>query len=308
MATTVDVDSDFFDTTLPSKMASRGLQWKGVEKGIPLLVKTLRGYRDSFGNKLKFTWFVRVDNQLRNIYGHATYLLEKYKDIWKALIEKEDEMGWHPHLYRKSGERWVQETRALCLINDLQQSYQAIREEGVSPISSRIGEGFHSNEIMNELAKLGIRVDSTAMPGRVRMDSERSINWQGTPLHPYYPSKADYRLPGAGEDRIGVLEVPMSMIETKAEYDEYPLRRYVDLSFYNSVIKEGLQAYIRDNDYLVSIMHPVTVLPLPHQQHPLLSFDIGEVERNFEAILSECGKLGKKVKFVSISEFLHLTG
>jgi hypothetical protein len=308
LAITIDTDSDVFDSALFPEGFPSGLRWKGIEEGCPLLVKTLRGYRDSFSNSLKFTWFVRADNQLRDACGHAAYLLREYRHIWQTLVKNGDEIGWHPHLYRKSGRRWIQETRPVYLIDDLQQSCQAVREEGFSPISSRIGEGFHSNGIMNELAKLGIKADSTAMPGRVRMDSERSIDWQVTPSHPYYPSKADHRIPGEGEDRIGVLEVPLSMIETKVEYDRYPLRRYIDLSFYNSVIREGLQAYIKGSDYLVSVTHPSTVLALSNWKHPLVSFDIGEVERNFDAILSECGNLGKKVRFVTISEFLDLKG
>lgn len=308
IAITLDVESDFFDTSLFAGKNRGDLQWKGIEEGIPLLVKTLRGYRDSFGNSLKFTWFVRADNQLRDVCGHAAYLLKKYEHIWKKLIESGDEIGWHPHLYEKSGERWVQETRPVCLIDSLQQSYQAVSEEGFSPVSSRIGEGFNSNEVMNELAELGINVDSTAMLGRVRMDSERSIDWQGTPPYPYFPSKTDYRIAGEGRNRVGILEVPMSMIETKVEYDKYPLRRYVDLSFYNSAIKKGLQTYIKSSNYLVSVTHPSTVLALTTRKHPLVSFDIGQVKRNFEAVLSECNNLGKKVRFVTISEFLDSKG
>ena len=308
IAITLDVESDFFDASLFAGKNRGNLQWKGIEEGIPLLVKTLRGYQDNFGNSLKFTWFVRADNQLRDVYGHAAYLLKKYEHIWKTLIENGDEIGWHPHLYEKLGERWAQETRPACLIDNLQQSYQAVIEVGLSPVSSRIGEGLSSNEVMNELAELGIKVDSTAMSERVRMDNERSINWQGTPPYPYYPSRADYRIAGEGKDRVGILEVPMSMIETKVEYDKYPLRRYVDLSFHNSAIKKGLQTHIRTSDHLVSVTHPSTVLALFSQKHPLVSFDIGEVERNFEAVLSECENLGKKVRFVTISEFLDLKG
>ena len=284
------------------------MQWQGIEEGIPLLVKTLRGYRDSLGNVLRFTWFARADKQLKAIYGDAAYLLKTYKHLWQDCLESGDEIGWHPHLYSRSGERWVQETRPAYLINDLQQSYQAVMAEGFRPTSSRIGEAFQSNEIMHELASLGIKVDSTAMPGRVRMDSERSIDWLVTPPHPYYPAKTDYRIPGENENRVGILEVPMSMVETKVKYDRSPVMRYIDLSFHNSVIREGLSAYIKGSDYLVSVTHPSTVLALASQKHPLVSFDIGEVERNLNTILSECSTLNKKVRFVTISEFLDVKG
>ena len=308
IAVTFDAESDFFDAGLFPGKGRGDLLWRGVEEGIPLLVKTLRGYQDSFGNSLKFTWFVRADNQLREVCGHAGYLLRTCKHMWTALIKSGDEVGWHPHLYRKLGGKWVQETRAAYLAKDLQQSYQAVIAEGFLPVSSRIGEAFHSNEIMHELASLGMKIDSTAMPGRVRMDNERNVDWQPTPPHPYYPAKTDYRIPGENEKRVNILEVPMSMIRTRVEYDRSDVRRYIDLSFHNSVIREGLLAYIKVSDYLVSITHPSTVLALANRKHPLVSFDIGEVERNLTTILSECNRLNKKVRFVTIAEFQDLEG
>ena len=86
VATTIDVESGFFDTNLFSDKNRGDLEWRGIEEGIPLLVKTLRGYQDSFGNSLKLTWFVRADNQLRDIYGDAAYLLKRYKHIWKTRL------------------------------------------------------------------------------------------------------------------------------------------------------------------------------------------------------------------------------
>ncbi|MFC1874501.1 hypothetical protein ACFLYX_04285 [Chloroflexota bacterium] len=308
LATTVDADSDFFDASLFPGESQAELRWQGIEEGIPLLINTLRGYRDSFGQVLRFTWFVRADNQLRDIYGGAADLLKIHKQLWQACLESGDEIGWHPHLYKKMGERWVQETRPAYIIEDLRQSYQAVMAEGFRPVSSRIGEAFQSNEIMNELANLGVKVDSTAMPGRARTDSERSFDWLATPPHPYYPAKTNYRVPGENEDRINILEVPMSMVETKVEYDRGPVMRYIDLSFHNSVIREGLSAYLKKNDYLVSITHPSTVLPLPDREHPLISFDIEEVERNLNTILAECSTLGKKIRFVTISEFRDIKG
>lgn len=300
---TIDVDSDFFDSAL-SPHSNRELQWKGISKGIPLLIETFQKYRDSFDNPIKIIWFVRVDNQIKELYGNAAYLLNQYKDTWKMLLRRGDEIGWHPHLYRKSGENWIQETRHHHISKDLQESYMAMIEEGFSPICSRIGEAFQSNEIMSDLWKLGIKIDSTAMPGRVRMDNDRKINWSGTPQHAYYPSMSDYRLPAEGEDRVGILEFPMSMVETRTEYDKIPLKRYVDLSFRNSIIRDGLKSYIRTNDHLVSITHPSSVFPLSESTHPLISFDINEVEENLKAIMSECIRGGKKIRSLTFSEYL----
>jgi len=245
-----------------------------------------------------------VDNQLKEIYGNAAYLLIKYRGLWEKVEEEGDEIGWHPHLYRKLEGKWIQETRYSYIKKDLQESHKAMIETGFSPVCSRIGEAFQSNEIMIELFRLGIKIDSTAMPGRVRIDHERHIDWNGTPCDPYYPSKTDYRFPGKKGDSIGILEVPMSMIETKTDYDEKSLKRYVDLSFRNHIMKDGLEAHIRNSDYLISITHPSTILPLYNINHPLVSYDIAEVEKNINTIISECNRLGKKIRFITVTEFL----
>ncbi|CAG0969864.1 MAG: hypothetical protein OIN86_14260 [Candidatus Methanoperedens sp.] len=304
IALTIDVDSDFFDSSLSQPMKGE-MQWNGIETGIPLLVETFKKYKDSFGNPVKITWFIRVDNQLKGIYEHAAYLLIKYRKLWEKFEENGDEIGWHPHLYRKLEGKWIQETRPSYIKQDLKESYKAMIEAGFCPICSRIGEAFHSNEIMIELFRLGIKIDSTAMPGRVRIDTERHIDWKGTPYGPYYPSMTDYRLPGKKGDRIGILEVPMSMIETKTEYDKKSLKRYVDLSFRNHVMKDGLEAHIRNNDYLLSISHPSTILPLYNINHPLVSYDIAEVEKNLNTIISKCNILEKRIQFITVSEFLY---
>lgn len=301
---TIDVDSDFFDSALSSDTNSE-LQWEGIKKGIPLLIDILKKYRDSWGNPFKVTWFVRVDNQIKEVYGDSAYLLTKYNDLWKKRLENGDEIGWHPHLYRRFGNKWVQETRQIHISKILEESHGAMIKKGFSPISSRIGEAFQSNEIMLKLCKMGLKIDSTAMPGRVRIDSERSIDWSDTPQNPYNPSNTNYRLPAKGNDKIDILEVPMSMIETKTDYDKVPLKRYVDLSFRNSIIKDGLEDYIRDNNYLVSITHPSTVFPLSEKKHSLIAFDINEIENNLITIILECNKTGKKIRSLTFSEFLR---
>ena len=129
----------------------------------------------------------------------------------RPLLERGDEIGFHPHLYRLSDGEWRQETDVAALREQLAEAIEAMRGAGFEPRSSRIGEAFGSNEVMSALNEFGIQCDSTAMPGRVRRDAERQLDWGTTPQQPYHPSTADYRQPGAPELRL--LEVPMSMID-----------------------------------------------------------------------------------------------
>lgn len=299
IALTFDAEADVFDRSIggePSKPS-----WRGIEEGIPLLDEVLANYRDSNGERARATWYVRGDRHIAAVFGSSTHLLEKYRDVWQQHIARGDEIGFHPHLYRLADGEWRQETDATALREQLTEALGTMRGAGFEPRSSRNGEAFGSNEVMAALDELGIQCDSTAMPGRVRRDAERQLDWGTTPQQPYHPSAADYREPGLPELRL--LQVPMSMIETKTDYDRAPLLRYADLSFHHEVLRNGLRAFLATAPLLVTVTHPSTVLPgIAPQRHGLLSFDIGEFRRNLDFILAECARLHRGHRFITIAE------
>jgi len=307
IALTFDADSDYFDSSLINGelQVPHPLGWRGVEEGIPLIGEVLRTCTDDFESAPRSTWFVRVDGQLATLYGDAGYLLERYGVLWRRCLDQGDEIGWHPHLCKVEDGEWRQETEDMALVEALKEGYGVIRQKGLLPISSRIGEAFCSDVILATLDELGILCDSTAMPGRVRKDGERHLDWEATPQQPYHPSRSDYRQPGL--EPLSLLEVPMSMVQIKAEYDDRPLRRYVDLSFRHKALKAGLRSYLRDAKLLVTVTHPCAVLPgITERRHGLLSFDIREFKRNLDFIFSECRRLGRKYKFITIGDCWRL--
>lgn len=270
----------------------------GIEDAASLILKELRGIKDSFGEEIKFTWFVRADNQLKTIYGDATYLLERYNSLWRDLKKDRDEIGWHPHIYYLDAGKWKLETLDDPLETKLIESHEAITKY-FDVSSARMGEGFHSTKSMSVLDKLGIKVDSTALPNRKRADSERFFDWIGTPEHPYHPSKNDYRIPG--KDELNILEVPMSTIRMKTSYDVTPLNRYVNLSFYNSLMNDGIKELVKTKDIIVTITHPYEVLSYS-KGHSLLSFDINEAEKNLFNIIKACKEINRAYKFITMSD------
>ena len=270
----------------------------GIEDAASLISEELRGIEDSFGEEIKFTWFIRADNQLKTIYGNAGYLLERYNTLWNDLKNVGDEIGWHPHIYCLDAGKWKLETRDDYLEKKLIESYETITRY-FNVTSARVGEGFQSNRSIQVLDRLGIKVDSTALPNRKRKDNERFFDWIGTPEHPYYPSKNDYRTPGA--DELNILEVPMSTIRMKTSYDVTPLNRYVNLSFYNSLMKDGIKELVKNKDIIVTITHPYEVLPYS-KKHSLISFNINEAKKNLLNIIKECKEINRAYKFITMSE------
>jgi hypothetical protein len=295
---TFDAEADAFDSSIGSETA---LSLRGIDEGIPIIDEILARHRDSFKNRACATWFVRCDDHIQALTGEHAYILNHYRDSWQRHQNAGDEIGFHPHLYKQSENAWIQETDAGALASQILRAHAAMQATGFKANVSRIGEAFSSNAVMQTLDQLGIICDSTAMPGRVRIDATRQLDWTGTPDQPYHPSRSDYRL--SGTDSYSLLEAPMTLVSTLASYDREPLRRYVDLSFHHQALKEGLSAFLPTARTLVTVTHPSTILPsIASAPHGLLSFDVSEFERNLEFIITECRRLGRTYRFVTLSE------
>lgn len=275
IALTVDADPDNFDASVFGRKAK--LSWRGIEQGIADFLKR-------FKVAPRITWFVRCDTELFDNYGTYGYLFERFADFWRERDAVGDEIAWHPH---------------EADIRGLKASYAHFRKIYPAASSVRIGNAFHSDAFMEQLNSWGFRVDSTAMPGRKRNDTERILDWSISPHRPYYPSVNDYRTPGGRNLRI--LEVPMSMIPIKVAYDAVPVLRYINLGFHSEALKPWLPDYIRANSLLVLNLHPSELLPAG-KKHALLSFDPAVAVRNLKFIVSEAEKAGKKAQFICLKD------
>jgi hypothetical protein len=184
---------------------------------------------------------------------------------------------------------------------EINDALGAVRALGFAPTTSRMGEAFGSNTAMAVLEASGLITDSTAMPGRMRHDAHRCFDWSNTPRHPYHPGLADYRSPGQPQRRL--LEIPMSMAPVRADYDTTPLLRYIDLSFRHVALHDGLRDLLVATPLLVTVTHPSTILPgIASRRHGLLSFEIEEFRRNLDFIFTECARLGREIRCLTLTE------
>jgi hypothetical protein len=296
IALTFDAEMDAFDTSIAS---ADSLEWRGIEEGVPQIESILADVRDSRGSTASATWFVRCDDQIGHMTGSPAYLLERYQALWQKRWQMGDEIAFHPHLYRQQDGLWKQDMEPESLRSQIQRSLAAMQGAGFLSRVSRIGEAFGSNALIAALDECGMQCDSTAMPGRVRVDAERSLDWGVTPAGAYHPSVADYRVPGKPARRL--LEVPMSMIQTRADYDRAPLMRYLDLSFHPRVLRDGLAALVGTAQALVTVTHPSTILP-GHAEHGLLSFSVEAFAKNLCLLLQECLHQGRSFRFITLRE------
>lgn len=301
---TIDIDADSFDSSFGDNLVSFENQWVGFEIGVPLLLDNIFHLKDTFGNSLVATWFIRADDQIKYHFGEYDYLFNCKRVLWQSLIDLGHEIGWHPHLYELNNNKWIQSTNEDNLRNQLINSYTSLNKNLLNKItSSRIGEAYFSNCIANTLETLKIKYDSTALPGRNRLDGQRSFDWLKTNNIPYKPSKIDYSI--SNSENFNLLEIPFTMVSSFADYDNYPLKRYLDISFKHSCIKTGITEIVIDGNYLNIIIHPSTIIPEINKgkKHGILSFDIKEVEKNLIYILELAEKKGIDVEFSTISKF-----
>jgi len=286
LAITADIDND--GVALENERTR--LSWRSLDQ-LAMLAEIIRNYR------FPTTWFVRADPQLKDYYGSASYLLEEHRALWREFAACGDEIGWHPHLYaRRADGGYEPERNDERLTIALRRTYSDLTRDGCTFASVRIGEAMGSNAIMQTLAELGLRVDSSAIPGRVRDDSARRFDWGSTPNRPYWPSIADYRVPGT--PALGILEVPMTSIPVKAPYDPKPLLRYANLAYRPAIFATALEGWFAqaatDDAVLTLIFHPEELLS-GSSDHPLYALAHDALDANILTLLNLAQRHGTQV-------------
>jgi len=195
------------------------LSWRGMTEGIPAVKSLLRGVVDSTGREPVFTWLLRADGQIRQVHGEYGWVVRAYESFLRSLQRSGDELGWHPHFWRRDTEtsRWFQE------VNDVDWQVEMLREAHGdlatcfpgAPKSVRMGWGYHNNRTYRALGELGVAVDLSAVPGYRTLTgapparTENLFDWHSTPRTPFKPSLVDYRRAAReGESSCQALEVP----------------------------------------------------------------------------------------------------
>ena len=280
---TIDVDNDG-----SQRDARAPLAWESIG-AIPAIKELFEAHRASL------TWFVRADNQLSEVYGSASFLLQEHATLWSDLEHSGDELAWHPHLYEQTGSEktWVAALDPDGCVNKIQTIHAELERDGFRFASVRIGEAFHCNATMRAVDALGLSVDSTAIPGVTRCDKSRVFDWGTTPNRPYHPSQDDYRIPGA----VGrtILEVPMTSVPIRAAYDGRPVARYVNPTFHHEIFRALVTRYLAEeaseNRFLVTVLHPDEVVPQT-SSHALYSYSLETVRQNVVFLLESLDTRG----------------
>lgn len=180
--------------------------WTGFE----VLRAHLEGLRTSLaaatGSPVHWSWFVRVDEQVRIPWGSTSWALTRYERELESARARGDEVGAHVHAYRRddASASWIVEHGDARFIESaVRGGLDAFARATGSPCRSfRFGDRWLDAPTASLLEELGVRFDLTLEPGMPALPSlDRTVPHTGSipdctavPARPYRPSRADCRL------------------------------------------------------------------------------------------------------------------
>jgi len=323
-----DPDRDYFVRDIPPD----SLSWRGMLEGIPRTKAKLRKLTDSEGRPPVFTWNLRVDHQMKRMYGAYNHILTTHTNLLLELEKNGDELAWHPHFwcYDEKRKVWYQNYQdtdwQVEMLKEACAAYQEVLPGRARTV--RMGWSYHNNRTLATLDKLGVEVDISGIPGlrilpqkkRVRLSN--FYDWSITPNKPFYPSTADYRREAKeGEKSFSVLEVPNFMAKSffwgmlsglvlaKKMKDMKQIGYALSKAAYMSTItgkpilfkpmlaqmKENLK--VDDKVIYSSLLHPDELI---ENIHPVYSLE--NLEENIRSILELADSMQAKVKYIRACE------
>jgi hypothetical protein len=167
---------------------------------------------------VNFTWFLRMDPQIAEVYGSTTWVAQEYGTELEQLAAKGDELGLHPHALRWSERQrgwraavddgpWVEECARVSF-----DAYE--RAFGRQCTAHRYGDGFMSDGIVATLRDVGARADLTLEPGRpshamTGVDFPLQDQFD-VPRQPYHPDPTAFQRPAASDDPDDLWMMPLA--------------------------------------------------------------------------------------------------
>lgn len=219
----IDVEPDEFfiehDRTEPWRGYEAAVEWAGQ----------VRGGLSGEGGPARFTWVLRMDHQVAEVYGHADWVVRHYPGLLASLVDAGDDIGLHAHAYRwdPTERAWIVDHGNQAWVEEcLETSFGAFAQAFGRPCTTfRAGDRWMNHATMVWLERHGVRFDLTVEPGHPALPSyhpgERFTgslpDYTYVPVHPYHPDGEDFRR----EDRGGASPlwvIPMTTAAVQARW------------------------------------------------------------------------------------------
>jgi hypothetical protein len=211
----IDSEPDARETTPGSAKP-----WVGFERCFDFVAAQRAKMAQRIGAPVHFTWFWRVDPQVKLTYGSADWALRAYAPQIAHLRACGDEIGVHVHVWRWNAERarWVADYSDQAWIEGCIRDGVADFERalGMPAELFSMGDGWHNQRSVRLIEQLGVRIDCTLEPGcegHSLAPGEFSVgdvpDRRTMPTAPYRPSQSNFLVPGEPGGHSVVL-FPMS--------------------------------------------------------------------------------------------------
>jgi hypothetical protein len=179
--------------------------WQGLDCAPEQLQPVRDRIEQRTGVPARFTWLIRLDEQIRVAYGTADWCLHAYSRQFGQLAAAGDQLGVHIHPYRlaNDGGGWVHdygnEDWVLNVTGSALDQFQ--KNFGhTAPVTS-MGMGWMSTTAMNLLSSVGVQCDLTVTPGLPASPYDSQLgpttgerpDTREVPRTPYRPASHDWR-------------------------------------------------------------------------------------------------------------------
>ncbi len=205
--------------------------WSGFNRFVEELPGLRERLSEATGAPAVFTWSLRMDAQIAETLGTASWLVETHGEELANFASSGDELGLHTHTWRWDedagdwfadyvDEAWAEHCLGLGI-----EAFESAFERSCP--SHRAGDHFLSGAMLKCLADAGVKVDWTVEPGWPPVPLFHSRcrgllpDFTEIPRHPYYSSPA--RFPAPDPDGSGPLLMPLFSPPARSDGHRVPL-------------------------------------------------------------------------------------
>lgn len=152
------------------------------------------------------SWFFRLDAQVAEVYGSASWPLTHYARDIEQLWAAGDEIGIHTHAFRwdEAGRSWMTDHGDQSWVDRaVRSTFETFeRTLGSRCRTFRFGDHWMNDATVRLLEELGVHIDLTLEPGTPSrsslIDTERytgvTPDLTAAPRAPFRPSRLDFRV------------------------------------------------------------------------------------------------------------------
>jgi len=182
-------------------------RWTGFEALAAWMTEERDRLSRVTGAPARFSWFVRLDSQIAEMYGSPAWPLVHYGRQIAALRAAGDAFGVHVHAYRRAAadEPWMADDGDQAWVDrNVADSLDVFaRTLGFACRLFRFADRWMNDATVRCLEARGVAIDLSLEPGltadstttRREVHSGSSPDLSSVPRVPYRPSRADFRVP-----------------------------------------------------------------------------------------------------------------